>query len=117
MVISEIEKGAFALFSRDGLSHDYKRLICYLVYKVVSSQTKAMQLERLVHEISQKHAIQKEDIRGAISALRSPLAFGALCIYSASDKNRLCKVSTSPTIDLWVKEMENNFPHICQRLQ
>lgn len=117
MSINEIERGAFALFSRDGLSDDYKRLLCYIVYKAVSSQEKAMQMDRLVHEISQCHAVSREDVKGAISALRSPIAFNAIRIFMANDKHKLCRACPSEKINLWLQEVERNHPHLSQVIQ
>lgn len=117
MSINEIEKGAFALFSRDGLSDDYKRLLCYIVYKTVSGRARAMQMDRLVHEISQSHAVSREDVKGAISALRSSIAFDAIRIYCASDKTKLCRVCPSEKINLWLQEVERTHPHLSQVIQ
>lgn len=117
MSIHELEKGAFALFSRDGLSDDYKRLLCYIVYKAVSGQGRAMQMDRLIHQISQDHAVSKEDVKGAISALRSSVAFDAIRIYCANDKTRLCRACPSEKINLWLREVENSHPHLSQAIQ
>lgn len=117
MSISELERGAFALFSRDGLSEDYKRLLCYIVYKTLSSQGRAMQMDRLIHQISQDHAVSKEDVKGAVSALRSSLAFSAVSIFTASDRNRLCRVCPSEKINAWLQHVEKEHPHLSRAVQ
>ena len=117
MSIIELEKGAFALFSRDGLSEDYKRLLCYIVYKTISGQDRAMQIDRLIHKISQEHAVSREDVKGALSALRSSLAFSAVSIFTASDKNRLCRVCPSEKINAWLQHVEKEHPHLSRAVQ
>ena len=117
MSINDIERGAFSLFSREGLSDEYKRTLCYIVYKALERQAKAMQMDRLVYEISQNHAVSREDVKGAISALRSPIAFDAMRIFQASDRTRLCRVHPSETISLWLQEVERDHPHLCRVVQ
>ncbi|QQO90494.1 hypothetical protein pEaSNUABM5_00352 [Erwinia phage pEa_SNUABM_5] len=117
MSIKELERGAFALFSREGLSEEYKRLLCYIVYKTLSSSGRAMQMNRLIHEISQQHAVSREDVKGALSALRSSMAFSAVCIFTASDQNKLCRVCPSEKINAWLQHVEKEHPHLSRAIQ
>ncbi|AQT28813.1 hypothetical protein YOLOSWAG_333 [Erwinia phage vB_EamM_Yoloswag] len=118
VINSDLERGAFALFSRKDLDDEYKRALLYIVYKTVAQQSSAMQVKRLLYVISQNYALNREDIKGAISALRCSTAFNALSIFTArGDENQLCRAQQSPEINSWLQAVESTYPHISRMVQ
>jgi len=121
---AEIERSAFALFSREALADDYKRTVCYLVYKTVN-RNGMMQVSRLLHEMDLNYGVNREDVRSAISALKAPFAFNALDIFlprsqssqSDSKAKQVCRVVDSPEIKGWLAEIESKYPHVSRMVQ
>lgn len=119
IINTELERSALALFSRPQLDENYKRTVLYLVYKTVN-RNGMMQVNRLLFELNQTYEINKEDVKSAISALKSPFAFNALSVFvprADAKANRVCRINSSPAIDAWVAEVEQTLPHVTRMLQ
>ncbi|AXG67044.1 hypothetical protein HOU08_gp318 [Dickeya phage vB_DsoM_JA29] len=108
---SELEKSAFTLFPRT-LDTEYKRALCYVVFHHVKKSNIA-QVSRLVHDIHSKYAYNREDIKAALSVLKSPYAFRAVDMFMDRDqKNRLVRVARDANIAEWLSEVEEKYPHV-----
>ncbi|QZE56197.1 hypothetical protein pEaSNUABM52_00339 [Erwinia phage pEp_SNUABM_52] len=119
IINTDVERSALALFSRPQLDEDYKRTVLYLVYKTVN-RNGMMQVRRLVFEINKAYAINKEDVKSAISALKAPFAFNALNIFvprADANTNQVCRVNSGPEIESWISEVEVMYPHLSRMLQ
>ncbi len=119
IINTDIERFALALFSRPQLDEDYKRTVLYLVYKTVN-RNGMMQVNRLLFELSQTYELNKEDVRSAIGALKSPKAFNALSVFvprADLKAKRVCRTNSNPAIESWVNEFEERYPHITRMMQ
>lgn len=119
IINTDLERSAFALFSRSQLAEDYKRTVLYLVYKTVN-RNGMMQVNRLIYELSHKYELNREDVKSAIGALKAPSCFNALSVFvprADAKTNRVCRTSSNPAIDNWLAEVEQNYPHISRMLQ
>lgn len=121
IINTDIERSALALFSRPQLDEEYKRTVLYLVYKTVNKNRNGMmQISRLLFEVSRDYAINKDDVKSAISALKAPFAFNALSIFvprADVKTNRVCRTTSTPAIENWIAEIEAKYPHISRMLQ
>lgn len=112
---SEIEKSAFALFTRS-LDPEYKRALCYMVYRTVE-KNKVMQLGRLVHDLSIAYGYNREDLKSCVSVLKSPFAFKAIESFLSKDKkNQLVRLTPNSEGSVWIKELETKYPHFSRML-
>lgn len=119
IINTELERSALALFTRPELGDDYKRTVLYLVYKTVN-RNGMMQVNRLLFELTQTYALNKEDVKSALGALKAPFAFDALSVFvpRADEKfKRVCRVKTNATIEGWIAEVEQTMPHVTRMLQ
>ena len=119
IINTDIERSALALFSRSQLDEDYKRTVLYLVYKTVN-RNGMMQVNRLVFELTQTYALNKEDVKSAMSALKAPFAFNALSVFvprADAKFKRVCRVNSNAAIEGWVAEVEKSLPHVTRMLQ
>lgn len=119
IINTDIERSALALFSRSQLDEDYKRTVLYLVYKTVN-RNGMMQVSRLLFELGQRYELNKEDVKSAISALKSPFAFNALSVFvprADAKTNRVCRTNSNPAIENWVAEVEQKYPHLSRMMQ
>ncbi|QZE59580.1 hypothetical protein MPK66_gp336 [Erwinia phage pEa_SNUABM_2] len=119
IINTDVERSALALFSRPQLDEDYKRTVLYLVYKTVN-RNGMMQVNRLMFELTQKYALNKEDVKSAMSALKAPCAFDALSVFvpRADEKfKRVVRTKSNSMIDSWVLEIEQSRPHITRMMQ
>ncbi len=112
---SELEKSAFTLFPRT-VDLEYKRALCYVVYQHVKKSNVA-QVGRLVHDIHAKYAYSREDIKAALSVLKSPYAFRAVDLFMDRDrKNRLVRATRESNILAWIEEVEKMYPHVTRMM-
>lgn len=117
MLNSEIEIAALSLFSRD-VTLDYRRTVCYLLYKTLERQSCAAQTSRIIQDISNTYSLNREDLKSAISALKSPFAFNAVRLWLARDKiNQLCQLQSTPQASEWITALEAQYPHLSRMIQ
>ncbi|WOL24583.1 hypothetical protein fHeYen902_237 [Yersinia phage fHe-Yen9-02] len=118
MIDSELEKSALVLFARSSADVDYKRAVCYVMYKTLEKSKSARQTRSIINDVAIHYSLNREDLRSAISVLKSPYAFNALRLWLAPDKeNQLCQLQPTPESSAWISELETAYPHLSLMIQ
>lgn len=112
IINTELEASALALFSRD-LGLEYKRVLCYIVASELPAGGGARQVKTLIHNLRVRYQYNAEDVRCALSVLKSPFAFDSLKMWNVgTDQNLLCSCVIKPKLGQWLGEIEEAYPHV-----
>lgn len=113
MINSNQEKAALILFARSGLTEDYKRMLCYVVWHRLEKHTeqKSIPLDVFLSMTSDIMMVEKQDVKAAIAALKTP-QFGAVSVWNRRGTGlTLIQARKSDTLNDWLKAVNVEYPY------
>lgn len=113
MINTDQEKTALMLFARAGLTDDYKRMLCYIVWHRLSKSTeqKSVPLDGFLSMTSDLMMVDKQDIKAAIAALKTP-QFGAVNVWNRRGTGlTLVQAKMSGNMGTWLNSVNVEYPY------
>lgn len=88
-------------FFRSQYADEYKRLVLSVTCQfLLESEGKTVSVNRMINELTRKHALQRDACEDAISALRSESGINAVHCWSG-DRTKMLRVSEASALRPW----------------
>lgn len=94
-------------FFRSQYADDYKRLVLSVTCRFLLDQGgQTVSVNKVINELTRKHALQRDACEDAISALRSASGCNAVHCWSG-DSTKMLRVSEASALQRWASPLPN----------
>lgn len=113
MLNTNQEKSALMFFAKEGMTEDYKRMLCYVVWHRLIQQTedKSVLIDSFMDKTADLMMVERQDVKAALAALKSP-QFRAISVWNRRGSGAtLVKANRTDNLATWLEAVNEEYPY------